>query len=211
MITLKLTENERTITAKINNTLSKLLNSTIRRKQGIIYREIKELIPIWIENQPEMVDLANNVGPGSLAAQFGLYEGTGPRIVKLISSSVKNSVSLNISNISKKDLSGGIKIDFMPLTFAELLLLPEGHVIYEKGDLHWLEWLLLEGFKVIVVGYSFKFSDSGRSHGGVMAKGGLWRVPPQYAGTAENNFITRALTNPSNQAQIQQILQRHIK
>jgi hypothetical protein len=211
MITITLKENTNTIKARVNNALSTLLNNTIRRKQGIIFREIRDLIPGWIESQPEMVDLATNIGPGSLAAQFGLKEGSGPEIVKIISKAVQNSISLNVSNISKKDLSGGIKINFMSATFEELLTLPEGHVLYDDGDLHWLNWLLTEGFKVIVVGYSFRFLDGGRSGGGIMTKGGLWRVPPQFAGTVEDNFITRALTNPANQTQIQQILQRHIK
>jgi hypothetical protein len=211
MITIKLKENNKTIRARVNNSLSTLLNNTIRRKQGMIFREIRELIPDWVESQPEMIDLAMNIGPGSLAGQFGLMAGSGPEIVKIISKTVQNSISLNISNISKKDLSGGIEINFMSATFEELLTLPEGHVFYDDGYLHWLDWLLTQGFKVIVVGYSFRFLDGGRSGGGIMTKGGLWRVPPQFAGTVEDNFITRALTSPTNQLQIQQILQRHIK
>jgi hypothetical protein len=28
-----------------------------------------------------------------------------------------------------------------------------------------------------------------------MTTGSLWRVPPQFAGTLQNNFITKALSN----------------
>ena len=84
--------------------------------------------------------------------------------------------------------------------------------MYEGGDLHWLRWLLLEGYKVLVVGFHFRFQPGrGRSQLGYMRKGGFWRVPPEYAGTADDNFVTRALRNPANERQIQSIFERHIR
>jgi hypothetical protein len=74
------------------------------------------------------------------------------------------------------------------------LSLPEGHTIYEDGDLHWLQWMLIRGDETIIVGYEYNPQTGlGRSKLGNMKKGNSFRVPPQYAGTSDNNFITRAL------------------
>jgi capsid portal protein len=46
------------------------------------------------------------------------------------------------------------------------------------------------------VGYQYEgIPGFGRSRGGIMSEGGSWRVPPQYTGTLDDNFVTRALTN----------------
>ena len=76
-----------------------------------------------------------------------------------------------------------------------LLSLKKGHVTTAKGaDLHWLSWLLERGQGVIVVGYNYTpdTAPRGRSGGGTMGRGTAWRVPPQYAGTVNDNFVTRA-------------------
>ena len=47
---------------------------------------------------------------------------------------------------------------------------------------------------MIIMGYKYVPSSDGRSGGGSMEGGGSWRVPPQFSGTEDNNFITRALS-----------------
>ena len=43
---------------------------------------------------------------------------------------------------------------------------------------------------------------AGRSRGGVMmANAQSWRVPPQFSGTDENNFITRAFSGREKEVQ----------
>jgi hypothetical protein len=192
--------------------VSKYLNSLLFRKRGAIIRDIRALVPNWIRSQPEMQELLYNNGIGSLGAELGLEYGTGPDAVNAIVEAMVNSIAIDITKVDAKNLRGGIKLKFMPATFSDLLAIPEGHVITEKGqDLHWLKWLLLEGFSVVVVGYNFNFRRAGRSKGGYMREGGVWRVPPQYAGTVDNNFITRALNGSQNEEQISQIFKRHIK
>lgn len=210
MITVRLKEDANTITSKINSSLSDIFNSLLFKKKAAIHREIKSLVPDWVKSQPEMIDLASGRTRGSLAAQLGLYYGTGPNIVEVIAETTMNSVSVDVSKINKKTLEGGIKLEFMPATFDDLLNLPEGHVVYDEGDLHWLKWLLLEGDTTIIVGYQFSLMTEGRSLGGIMRRGGTWNVPSQYAGVAEDNFITRALRDPKNEYQIMSVIKRHI-
>jgi hypothetical protein len=46
---------------------------------------------------------------------------------------------------------------------------------------------------MLVVNYHYTpEAGFGRSKLGTMDKGGAWRVPPEFAGTLEDNFVTRA-------------------
>jgi hypothetical protein len=85
------------------------------------------------------------------------------------------------------------------------LTLKSGHTYTkDKIDLHWLDWLLIQGDTVVVIGYSYVPSALGISGGGTMKQGGSFRVPPQYSGNRSNNFITRAFD--SREKQIEKIL-----
>lgn len=212
MIEVNLVETDPVFRSKVYGVVAKYLNSLLFRKRGAIIRDIKNLIPSWIKSQPEMQELMYNNGVGSLGAELGLEYGTGPEAVEAIVAAMVDSIAVDITKVDKKNLKGGISVKFMPATFADLLAIPEGHVVTEKGQsLHWLKWLLLDGFKVIVVGYKFNFKRAGRSSGGYMSKGGVWRVPAEYAGTRDDNFITRALNGSSNERQILEVFKRHIK
>lgn len=212
MIEVTLKEDNAAFKSKVYGAISKYINSLLFRKRAAILRDIRAIVPKWIRSQPEMQELMFNNGVGSLAAQLGLVYGTGEEAVEAIVVAMTNSIAIDITKVDAKSLRGGVKLKFMPATFQELLLIPEGHVITDEGqDLHWLSWLLMEGFKVIVVGYKFNFKRAGRSQGGYMNKGGVWRIPPQYAGTPNDNFVTRALNNPSNEEEIADIFKRHIK
>lgn len=212
MIEVNFVEKQNTFKAKIYEAVADQLNRLLFRKRGAMIRDLRNLIPGWVSSQPEMISLDSDVGVGSLAAELGLVYGTGIEAVNAIVVAATNSFALDITKVDAKTLRGGVNAKFMPATFASLLNLPEGIVRTEKGDdLHWLKWLLLDGFQVIVTGYSFRFKKAGRSGGGYMGTGGIWRVPPEYAGTKDDNFITRALTGPLNEQQIAEVFKRHIK
>ena len=85
-------------------------------------------------------------------------------------------------------------------------------MVYAKGDLHWLQWLLERGDEIIVAGYEFGGnSGRGRSGLGYMTTGGSFRVPPQFSGTKDNNFISRALVGKAQEQAISKILMGALK
>jgi capsid portal protein len=43
-----------------------------------------------------------------------------------------------------------------------------------------------------------------------MIPGGVFRVPPQYSGTVNNNFVTRALTGNEQDKAITQIFDNYL-
>jgi len=68
----------------------------------------------------------------------------------------------------------------------------EGELI----PIDWLRWLLHEGSGAIIRDYTFSsgFHRRSRTGLGIMVEtGGSWQMPPEFAGTASDNFVLRAL------------------
>jgi hypothetical protein len=207
MITIKLLDTVKNVENKVNEAISVEINRILSQNKSRIIQESKALVSQWVSSQPEMMDLKSNI-PGSLAGQFGLYAGQGQSVALSIVSAVQNSVTVEFKKFNKK-LIGGLEINFQPSNFVNLLILPQGIVNYEKGSLHWLDWLLLQGDKTIVVNYQYNAETGlGRSGLGNMISGGSFRVPPQFSGTSDNNFITRALVGVEQEKRITDILKR---
>lgn len=201
---IKLVDSVDLISSRISAACSEEINAIFMKKRYLVASACKRLASSWIMRQPEISSLAS----GMLSGLFGLYAGTENMVVSQIASAVEQSVEVNVTKISK-NLKGGITMNFQPASFSNLLNLTEGHVIYEGGDLHWLNWLLTLGDSAIVVNYSYSpKSGLGRSGRGIMKTGGMFRVPPQFSGTIENNFITRALTSQDSQDELNKEIQR---
>lgn len=205
-IRLKLTTPLKKIEEMIAEQTTDYLNKKIRTNYSRVVNSMRQKIPFWVRSQPEIQSLLDEGIPGSLNALFGLYNGDANRAVSDIIEAIKQSTSIRIDKINRR-YQGNIEFSFQSNDFANLLGLNSGHVLTEKGaDLHWLNWLLTAGDTVIIVGYQYNPKASGRSGGGVMTKGTFFRVPPQFAGTVDNNFITRAFSN--REPEIEPILSR---
>ena len=203
-ISLKLLESTDEIEKKINSALSNQINTKLLNNISKISNEIKLLIPKWINEQPEI----NALLSGDLIGQFGTL--LSPQsIINAIISSVSDSLSISVQKFNNKLQGGGLEINIQPDNFANLLSIPEGHTIYSGGDLHWLEWMLLRGDEIIVVGYEYNPKTGiGRTRLGNMVSGKGFRIPPQYSGTESNNFITRALIGQNQSDEITKIFKK---
>ena len=136
-----------------------------------------------------------------MAAQVGIPAGREDSIVESIIMSIVNATRVNIRKFDIK-LNGRLEINFQPADFVNLVSMQQGIVHTEKGDsLDWLSWLRKEGAKPIIIGYQYQAQAGGRSRGGIMEKGTSWRIPPQFAGTETDNFITRAFSDREKEIQ----------
>ena len=206
---IQLTETVGQIEDKIKAALAEDINLLLYKKKARIESRCKALVSNWILSQPEIISL-RSPAPDSLSGQFGLRPGEDEAAVKDIINAVENSVYVRISKVDKK-LNGGIEAFFQPNTFINLLGLTSGHVYYERGDLHWLSWLLEEGDNIIVVNYTYNPSSGlGRSKLGNMQEGGVFRVPPEFSGNPNNNFITRALIGPVQEKDIFEVIKKEL-
>jgi hypothetical protein len=211
-INMNLRNSSKNIENKMSELLAEMVNRRIRSKQRLIVRDIRVLIYEWVASQPEIIDIRAGV-EGELAPNFGIPEGEEQDIANKICLAAASSFSVNIKNLNSKTLIGNVNLRFGNRSFRDLLELPEGVVLTENGqNLHWMNWLLFAGNESIVVGYNFLAKEGkGRSGGGIMRKGNIWRVPPAFAGTQDDNFLTRAMNNPNNEQQIQEVLKRHLE
>jgi hypothetical protein len=199
-ITIKLLDSVRSIENKVNTAIAEQANSLINRSNTKAKSEIYAFVERCIVEQPEIASLKAG-GQGSLAAQFGIPVGQESSVTDSIVAAIVAATKVGISRFNR-NLQGKIEISFQPADFTNLLALPTGSVHTELGvKLDWLHWLLQEGSRIIIVGYEYVSNSSGRSRGGVMKTGESWRVPTQFAGTAGDNFITRAFSNRENELQ----------
>lgn len=202
MITLKLLDSTQEIEKKVNKASSEVINTRLNKSLQTVKNNIVSIVSNYILDQPEMQSLYN----GYLKGAFGKIDSQ--RSVDAIKLSVINSISVTLDKFTPS-LKGSLSINVQPSSFANLLSLPEGHTIYNGGDLHWLEWLLLHGDTIIIVDYYYDpKSGIGRTRLGNMKSGASFRVPPEFSGTIDNNFITRALTNDKIIKDINNILMR---
>jgi hypothetical protein len=178
--------------------LAKDINLKLKKNRAKIELKIKTLVESWIRQQPEIASISQESIPFSLNAQFGFFPGTSSNAVDSICSAVADAISVELNVINDK-LEGGIIFYFQPDDFKNLLDLPEANIQTISANLPWLDWLLNQGTRTIVSGYEYKPDNSGRSGGGKMVLGKAWRIPPEFAGNSNNNFITRALENKDSE------------
>jgi len=201
---LTLTDNITQIQAKVNKAFAEEINKVLFKEKNNLLQKCKQISTQSILLQPEVQSL-NSSRADSLAGQFGITTSQAIALPNAIAAAIEASISVTFIKYNFK-LAGGIEVNFQPKDFRNLLDLPIGHTIYNGGDLHWMSWLLEQGDKVIIVGYSYDPTTGlGRSGLGTMTSGGFFRVPPQFSGTTENNFVTRALVGSEQEKEISKV------
>jgi hypothetical protein len=205
-ISLKVTDSIQDIQKNVDSALVELINDHITKNLNKIFIAIKVLIPSWIRVQPEIISLLSTE-PTSLAGQFGINRNADV-IVNNIINAIVGATEIKFTKYTKK-FNGGLEINFQPKNFQNLLSLADGHTVYTDGDLHWLDWLLKRGDSIIIMNYQYNPQTGlGRSGLGNMISGGAFRVPPQFSGTIDDNFVTRAFLGKDQEQQVFTILEK---
>ena len=208
-LSVNLVESESEITSKILQALMPQVSVYFDKIQSELVDAIPSIIIQSIVNQPEYDALMS----GTLQYEFGIPD-PGSRLSEIIET-IRNGYVVKYKPVSAKSSSlvGGIKIEMVKKDFSDLLSLGSASLTTEKGErLEWLRWLLVEGDNVIISDNVFIFGPdpNSRTGYGIMRQmsGGFWRVPPEYAGNLENNWITRAIEEASTSIdkEIQRVL-----
>jgi len=211
-IGVSLKESEAQITAMINRQLAKKLNSTIKQAAPLIESQIKHLVRGAITGSPEYRELLG----GSLQAEMGV-PNTQSRLQQILSIFLDSiGVEAGAVSISGSRIRGSVTVFGIPTDFSDVLSSSAATYTTAKGQtIPWLEWLLLAGDKIIISDYEFSSDISpgakSRTGLGIMKKDTRkrWRVPPQFAGFAEDNFVTRSLE--SVKPQIEKIIKTNVE
>jgi len=191
----KLIEGARAIALKINKGLANIFNKRIFRQANSIESQIKPLISAALLSSPEIQSLSS----GTLRIDFGLTQDPSADIVNTITNSLSVQVQRAIATAS--GIKGGVLITLQPTDYSNLFSLPSAVQITEKGEvLPWLEWLLTLGQQLVIADFGVEYGAYGRTGEGRMTEGAApFKVNSQYAGTVDNNFITRAVEKISPQ------------
>jgi hypothetical protein len=198
MVSLKLVESDSAIITKINVALAKEIDGAFRKRSSTIRNRIKPIIASALFASPEIVSLQSGV----LRFDFGLTGDPGPQIVNAVVESLQVKTEKVRGN--RNGVSGGVTLSIQPSDYSNLLTLPVAMQALEiEGSVPWLEWLLFAGDSIIIANYGVEYGAGlGRSGGAHMvnlkdAPLGPYKVNSAFSGTADNNFITRAMSRAS--------------
>jgi hypothetical protein len=210
-IELKLLDSQRMVRSKVVKAFVYELNkrsNTIRLRSRLKYG-VKTIIANAIMGEPEYQSLLG----GRLYGEFGIPEASQKVHSLILHWMNEFTVQVYSWRAIGPRIVGGFTVNAVRADFSKVLGMPEAQQMTEKGQvLPWLDWLLTEGDKIIIKDHYYARNalfepysrtgrgimiseDSGFQHSG-WKKGlvsGGWRVPPEFSGTINNNWITRAL------------------
>lgn len=188
-----------TITASLPNETqlaSQLLAAVakeVRRRVILAVPSIRARIALAIDqavvSSPEFASLIG----GKLQAQLGVRDPV-PALRAVVDGITKGMEVVPLSPIG--DSVGGVSVHILRTDLSEVLGSPLATFVSEGGyRIDWLNWLLTAGDAIVIADYEFVPGNSAASRTklGVMLKRGGWRVPPEFAGTTRDNWLTRAL------------------
>jgi len=186
---MKIVQSNAKLRALINKALAKEGDKVLRNASRRIERRVRNIVASSLATSPELMSLSG----GTLKYNFGLTQDPSDEIINAIIGSIRVSVK-KITSTAKK-FSGGVTIQIQPSSFSNLLSLSVAQQEIIGGSLPWLSWLLTAGDSVIIADFGVEYkSGAGRSGGAKMSSDfAPFRVDPQYSGTIDNNFITRAI------------------
>lgn len=192
-IDIQLRESDTQVYKNIGNGIRDHLNERFPLAIPEIESLVKRNMFQSITSQPEWISIRQ----GELRVELGLLDGE-TRLLKILEVWI-DSVKINFKKFKNysRGLLGGIEILAVNSDYSDVLSLAEANFLTEKGEiLPWLNWILTAGTNILVADYEIRFGvNVGRTGNGYMILGGGWGISPQFAGTPNDNFITRAINN----------------
>lgn len=161
---------------------------------------IRHKVAFVIEDQLLSCDTIKELSDGDLRHSFGLTRDKAAAAIVDIISYMSSNISLSLIGRSKKN-SLTLTLDMLPIDSKFINSVSNGVIESEGGFVTWLNWLLTKGTQVVIgdFGEITLPGVHGRSGGNtvmVELRGSVvrpFRVDPDHAGTANDNFITRAI------------------
>lgn len=191
---LSLLESESAIKQMVLDSIKDHIQTAFYKARMVLAKTIPAEIYKAIVSEPEYQSLLT----GKLRYEFGIPEAA--QKVNEIVNIWTNNVIVTVTPItlSGSGLKGGFSINMIKSNYEDVLTSDNALVFdgLSKAVLPWLEWLLLYGSKIIVKNYTVQVGPNPYSRTGLAIMTPSkenWRVPPEFAGTSTNNWVTRAL------------------
>lgn len=196
--------------------LAKELNRELKKLPKKLTKPFQESVA----NVFRETDIFDSLLYGELRGMFGFPYATENLLVGSILTAIKDDLHIEFSEVFATSASfiGGLNVYVVKKTLQDILQakgaefdvdlsakstinsypnLLENEPI-TKFNIPWIKWLLLDGDKVQVSNFTFIGGEGkGRSNKGIMAatknESRWFRLPKEYAGTINDNWITRTL------------------
>lgn len=196
-ISTKVTETENQIARMMIDAIKDMLNDVLLKSAMSIQRRVRDLFIDQITNS----DTWESLKSGKLRAEFGMPQyDVEARLKEILDIWVKTIiVDYKPIYTSGTNFKGGITLSLLETDWQDVISSQAGNIALANYNLPWMEWLLTYGDKIIIRDFVVKQVLNPRSRSGmaimVESKSGRWRVPPEFSGTTNNNFVTRILDN----------------
>lgn len=210
-INITLLESDATIRQNILDSIVDHIDQALSKSISYIKVDLETLVLDAIRHQPEY----NSLISGQLKYELGIVSAYD---VDKILSQIFDTIKIIKRNTSYNNsgITGGLIIEILSNDdLQKLTELPAGFVVDTKRgySLPWLRWILLEGAKPIVKNYEVKIGPNKFSRTGMAVmidSNESWSVPNAFAGTINNNWITRGIDSINNQS-VENIIQNRLE
>jgi hypothetical protein len=197
-ITVKLVDSTSDINRLILNNIRDYLDPKIQQVGSKVTEQLPKLVSEALRQEPEYLSLLS----GQLKAELGLASSSD---VEAVIEAISSSIELKTQSLSanRSGIKGGFTINMIRAKDAGGVIGLEIAKINDKGySLPWLQWLLFAGNEILIKNYKVEFGPNPNSRSGLAvmkpSSSSSWRVPPEFVGSEDNNWITRAITRIEN-------------
>lgn len=206
---LDLIETDNIIVKLILEEMRKVVDTAVNKAIAGISNEVKDVVAESLRTQPEYSSLM----AGTLRAELGIENAdTINSVIQALINTLE--VKINPITVTNNGLNGGFLLTMMKSDdMSGVIYQNIASVNDSKGySLPWLEWLLLKGNEILVKNYEVKYTSSSYSRSGMaimVPSDESWRVPPEFIGTEDNNWTTRAINSVEDS--VYKIIQNNIE
>lgn len=205
---IKLIDTAGDIHRKVSEALAAGLDDRIKFNLYAMEKEIKRITGSYFRNDPRGV--YKNIVDGELRGHLGIPAGEAEQRLENIINTIVQNIELKYVPVrySYPNLTGGLELGVLLRSFEDVLSLDSGFLIInvksnrdQAFKIDWLRWMLTEGNNMIVFDWDFEEqANVGRSLKGHMvpSPNGAWSVPDYAAGTLNDNWLSRAITEQSS-------------
>ena len=194
------------IQVRAEKVIEKTLNTKLKKAAKIIETKLPPLLLKAIKSSHVYYSLIHNVSftGGSFFGQIGVPDIRN-KIDAIIHHWAFNHEPIDIKpfRFISGRISGGLRFRAIKADYSDVLSMEEARIIVDSDNgnviLPWLEWLLVGGNGYIIRDYTYfedpSITQYSRTGTGIMRSdpGSGWKVPDEFAGTQENNWLTRIL------------------
>jgi len=195
-IQYKILENQNNITKGVLKEILPEIVMDYKKGVKLVQVTLPSILHEIVTGAPEYGSLIG----GQLRLELGIPDASS-KIARMIVNWTSNiQYNIKIPALAGHQIKASFKASLFKANFSEVINTDDAKV-YDRlrgYDLPWLQWLVFYGNIPIIDDYAVEFRNTSRSRtgGAVMASSKQsWHVPASYAGTIEDNWITRSISS----------------